>query len=98
MIALSIENKIEEQYTLADLLPWIVGRRPSWVWNWSKTRKQPALLMSQKRIAPSHPPVSKTHSFDVDHWTENTPAATNQSKNRLLSNWEIKTSGKRSTN
>jgi hypothetical protein len=52
----------------------ICGRLPSWEWDWSKTRKHPARLMSQKRIAPSHPPVTKTHSLEVDHSTVITPS------------------------
>lgn len=51
------------------------GRLPSWEWDWFKTRKHPARLMSQKRIAPSHPPVTKTHSLEVDHSTAITPSA-----------------------
>lgn len=52
------------------------GRLPSCVWDWSKTRKHPARLISQKRIAPSQPPVSRIHSLEVDHCTVITPSAT----------------------
>lgn len=52
------------------------GRFPSWDRNWSRTRKHPARLMSQKRIAPSKPPLIRIHSLEVDHSKDMIPSET----------------------
>jgi len=80
--------KFHEQTLLPTAVRFkIGGRNPSCVCDWSRTRKQPARLMSQKRIAPSQPPVYKTHSLEVDHSTDITPSGISSQQDKFLASF-----------